>query len=176
MSLGAATATLWVQTRRPSSFSFFLACLFIISLFYLFPSVFICCLSFFLACTERLKRDVNKVSRCFKDRILLSKPQHQKPRQPFPFIPLFSSFIHPQIPHPSYLLQLTTAGSHKHHRVFSVGVGSDGAHSLSPVFVQRRSLDHPQASQRLVQHQAAEIITDLLRLWTRNTLDVIKNV
>lgn len=68
---------------------------------------------------------------------------------------------------PSYLLQLPTPGSHEHHCMFSVGVGGHGAHALSPVLVQRVSLDHPQASERLVQHQAAEIISDLLRLWVR---------
>ena len=67
----------------------------------------------------------------------------------------------------SYLLQLSAPGSHEHHRMFSVGVGSHGAHALSPVLVQRVPLDHPQASQRLVQNQAAKIISDLLRLRTR---------
>lgn len=69
---------------------------------------------------------------------------------------------------PSYLLQLSTPSPHKHHRVFSVGVRGHGAHALRPVLVQRVPLNHPQASERLVQHQAAEIISDLLRLWRRN--------
>lgn len=77
-----------------------------------------------------------------------TKPQHQQ------IYPFFSS----------YLLQLSTPGSHEHHGVFSIGVGGHGSHALGPVLVQRVSLDHTQASQRLVQHQAAEIISDLLRL------------
>lgn len=68
---------------------------------------------------------------------------------------------------PSYLLQLSAPGSHEHHRVLSVGVRRHGAHALGAVLVQRVALDDPQASQRLVQHQAAKIISDLLRLWAK---------
>jgi len=49
--------------------------------------------------------------------------------------------------------------------VLSVGVGGHGAHSLGPILIQRLALDHPQASEWLIQNQATEIISDLLRLW-----------
>lgn len=68
---------------------------------------------------------------------------------------------------PSYLLQLSTPGSHEHHRVLPVGVCGHRAHALGPVLVQRVSLDHPEAPERLVQNQTAEIISDLLRLRVR---------
>lgn len=77
------------------------------------------------------------------------------------------SFSESKHKHPSYLLQLSTPGSHEHHRVLAVGVRRHGAHALSAVLVQRVPLDGPQASQRLVQHQSAEIVSDLLRLWMR---------
>lgn len=64
-----------------------------------------------------------------------------------------------------YLLELSAARSHEHHRVLSVRVGRHGSHALGAVLVQRVALDDPQASERLVQHQAAEIIADLL--WLR---------
>lgn len=64
----------------------------------------------------------------------------------------------------AYLLQLSAARAHKHHRVLAVGVGRHGAHALGPVLVERAPLDDPQPPQRLVQDQPAEIIPDLLRL------------
>lgn len=76
----------------------------------------------------------------------------------------FRSSVTPSIL-PSYLLQLSAPGSHEHHRVLPVRVGRHSAHALGAVLVQRVSLDDPQASDRLVQHQAAEIVSDLLRLW-----------
>lgn len=51
--------------------------------------------------------------------------------------------------------------------MLSVGVRRHGAHALGAVLVERVALDDPQASQRLVQHQTAEIISDLLRLWAK---------
>lgn len=77
--------------------------------------------------------------------------------------------IHPSIS-PStrpYLLQLSGPGAHKHHSVFSVGVCGHSSHSVCAVLVQRVSLDDPHASERLVQHQAAEVVPDLNRLWRR---------
>lgn len=65
----------------------------------------------------------------------------------------------------TYLLQLSGPGAHKHHGVFSVGVCGHSSHALRAVLVQRVSLDDPQASKRLVQHQAAEVVPDLHRLW-----------
>lgn len=69
--------------------------------------------------------------------------------------------------HSSYLLQLSTPSSHKHNRVFSIGVRSYGAHALSAVLINRVSLDDTQASQWLVQHQTTKIVTNLFRLRTR---------
>lgn len=74
------------------------------------------------------------------------------------------SIIQPPIIPPSYLLQLSAPGSHKHHRVLAVGVGRHRSHAFGPVLVQRVTLDDPQASERLVQHQATEVVSDLFRL------------
>lgn len=51
--------------------------------------------------------------------------------------------------------------------MLSIGVRRHSAHALGAVLVQRVALDDPQASQRLVQDQATEIISDLLRLWAK---------
>lgn len=64
----------------------------------------------------------------------------------------------------SYLLEVATASPHEHHRIISVCVRSHGRHPVRAVVEQRNALNDPQSSERLVQNQAAEIITNLLGL------------
>ncbi len=70
----------------------------------------------------------------------------------------------------SYLLEMATASPHEHHWMTSVSVRGHGRHTVSAVVKQRSALNDPQSSERLVQNQATEIITNLLGLQdeTRN--------
>lgn len=68
----------------------------------------------------------------------------------------------------SYLFKMTRTRPHKHHRMISVSVRGHRGHAVRPLVVQRRPFDHPQPSERLVQDQAAKIVSYLLRLERRN--------
>lgn len=57
----------------------------------------------------------------------------------------------------AYLLQTATACANEDHGVLVVGVGSHTSHAVSAVRQQGKPLDHVQATQRLVQHQPAEV-------------------
>lgn len=57
----------------------------------------------------------------------------------------------------AYLLEAATARANEDHGVLVVGVGGHTSHAISAVRQQGKPLDHVQATQRLVQHQPAEI-------------------
>ena len=67
---------------------------------------------------------------------------------------------------------MSAPGPHKHHRVVSVCVGGHGPHAVDAVVVQGGPLDDPQAPQGLVQHQATEVVSNLLGLETQGRTEI----
>lgn len=64
----------------------------------------------------------------------------------------------------SYLLQVAAACANEHHSVIAVRVRSHGCHTVGPIVKQRSAFNDLQPSERLIQNQATEIITNLLGL------------
>lgn len=59
---------------------------------------------------------------------------------------------------------MAAACAHEHDGVIAVGVRSHGCHTVGPILKQRSAFDDLQPSERLIQNQATEIITNLLGL------------